>query len=436
MSTKTVPIKLNETYEQLLGPDKTLRKDVRYFEVYGGRRSAKSHEVMQILGITALAEPGHFIPCIRKVATTLKDSVFAEVCGFFNEHEIKVYINKSDKEVVLPNGSRFRCFGLDDPSKHKSIKDPTILWVEEADEVTEDDADSLDAGLSPQKYPGRIVFTHNPIPTIQGSRLWLQSRFLQIPHELSKAVVNKEKNALVLRTWYKDNAFCPQETIDVLEGYQVTNPEKYKLWALGEFTKLEGTVFDNWDIVPYVPPELMPNSLGVGLDFGFSNDPNAAMRVWKRNNELWLKQLVYKTGLHNEMLYSELSESGVDGTDDVVADSSRPDIIDDLFSRGLKRIRGVKKYKGYKEDVANRLKAYRLHIVEGSTDLIKEISTYSWAKDKRGKPLPVLQDGDDHLMDCLIMLISEHKEKLSWELLSPKLKKEMQRRVVTIDNYL
>ncbi len=403
-----VPIVINSVYKQLMGPDGTLRKDVRYFEIYGGRRSGKSHDVVQILGITAMVEPNHFVPCCRKVGDTLKDSVYAELLGFFQSHNIPHYANKTEKEIILPNRSRFRCFGLNDADRLKSLKGATMIWIEEANECTEADIDSLDAGLSPSQYPGRMIFTHNPVPQIPGSLHWLQRRFLQIPHELSKAVIDPKTNALVLRTWYKDNFFCPEATRKVLEGYRETNPEKYKLWALGEFTKLEGVVFRNWDIVKEVPPEVEKESIGVGLDFGFSSDPSAAVRLWVRGRELWVKQLLYKTDLYNDALYSELRAAGVGEYDTVTADSARPDIIADLYRLGLLGIVGVKKRANYKEDVATRLQGYLIHFIEGDTDAIREVSTYSWARDKNGKQLPKLQDGDDHILDCITMRFSEY----------------------------
>jgi phage terminase large subunit len=80
---------------------------------------------------------------------------------------------------------------------------------------------------------------------------------------------------------------------------------------------------------------------------------------------------------------------------------------------GLNGILGVKKYAGYKEDIAMRLQGYQIYILEDSTDAIKEFSTYSWARDKNGKQLPKLQDGDDHLIDCLIMKIAMHTGEYS-----------------------
>lgn len=283
-----------------------------------------------------MQESGHFVATCRKVAATLKDSVFAEYLKFFKRNKIKVKVNLSDKEIFLPNGSRVRCFGLDDSEKLKSLVGVTIFHLEEANEFTEDDFDSLDAGLSPTNYPARIFLTHNPMAQIPGSMHWLQRRFLLTPHKLSVAKIDKETNCLILRTWYKDNNFCPEATKKVLEGYKKTNPEKYKLWGLGEFTKMEGCVFTKWDIVSCVPPEVDPESIGVGLDFGFSNDPSAAVRVWVREStrEIWIKQLVYKTDLYNEMLYKELVDAGVGPFEEVTADSARPDIIGDLYRTG------------------------------------------------------------------------------------------------------
>lgn len=401
-------MQINEVYTQIADSNLNLRTDVRYFEVYGGRRSAKSHEVSAILGWTAYCQSGHFIPLIRKVGATLKDSIFAEYISFFKTNNIPHTVNKTDKEITLPNGSRFRCFGLDDADKLKSLKDATIIHIEEANEITEDDFDSLDAGLSPTNYPGRIVLTHNPVPQIPGSMHWIQKRFLQIEHEISKAIINKPANALVLRTWYKDNAFCPQETIKVLEGYKESNPEKYKLWALGEFTKLEGVVYTNWDIVKEVPEGIVHDSIGCGLDFGFSNDPAACVRVWINGNDIWLKLLVYKTGLTNDDLYNELIQSGVTKNEIVTGDSAEPKTIEDLRRRGLRGIRPVKKRANYKEDMANRIRSFAIHLIEGDTDIIREMSTYSWARDKNGKQLPKLQDGDDHALDAFIMRMVDY----------------------------
>lgn len=390
----------------MFGDEGTLRKDVRYFEVFGGRRSAKSYDVVQTLALTAMQEPYHFIPVVRKVATTLKDSVEAELLDFFNRNEIEIQRNKSEREITLPNGSRFRAFGLDDPRKLKSLKAATIIWAEEADELEEEDFDSLDAGLSPVLYPGRIVLTHNPFAKIPGSQHWIEKRFLHTMPELGVPLIDREANALVLRTWYKNNAFCPEATRKVLEGYAQTNPEKYKMWALGEFVALEGAVFKNWDVVQSVPS--YADDLGVGLDYGFANDPAAALRVYAHNDELWLKGLLYKTDLTNPELINELRRAGVMNDDLITPDSAEPKSNEDLRRAGFRCVRPVKKRAGYKEDLVNRIRGFKIHLVAGDIDLKREFSTYSWSRDKNGKILPKLQDGEDHYMDALIMRMHDY----------------------------
>jgi|WetSurMetagenome_2_1015567.scaffolds.fasta_scaffold07944_12 phage terminase large subunit len=407
----------NKVYKQLFDTHNELRSDCRYFEVYGGRRSAKSHDVCQAICITAQSQPGHFIPLMRKVGDTCRDSIFAQYCNFFYEKGIGIHVNNTNMEITLNNGSRFRGFGCDNPEKLKSLVGATMFHLEESNEFDEEDFDSLDAGLSPAKYPARIFMTHNPVPQIPGSMYWFQRRFLQHPHELSKAVTfdTPTGRAFVLRTWYKDNAFCPEATKKVLEGYKETNPEKYKLWALGEFTKITGAAYKSWDIVPEVPPEVLPESAGIGLDFGFSNDPTAALRIWIRESthEIWIKQILYMTDLYPEMIYDKLCYAGVTPEDSIIADSARPDIISKLYDMGLAGIVGVTKHTGYKEEAVNQLQAYKIHIVEGGTDAIREFSTVCWARDKTDKPLPKLQDGDDHTTDCLEMLFSMSRHSLS-----------------------
>lgn len=409
-------IEINSVYRQLVNDVGVLQKETRYNVIYGGRRSSKSFSVVQILGITGMLEPGHFIACVRKVAATLKDSVFAELINFFKSNKINISVNKTDKEITLPNGSRFRCFGLDDPDKLKSLSGISAIWIEEANELSENDFDSIDAGLSPTNFFGSVILTFNPMPQIVGSMHWIQRRFLQCPHELSKAYIDKKTNALVLRTWYKDNKFCSPETVKLLEGYKETNPEKYNLWALGLFTKLEGVVFDNWDIVDKVPDGIVNDKSSVSLDWGYSSDPAAAARVWIHDNDIYIKQLVYKTGLFNEDLFRELQDSGVTANDEIIADCSNPMSIDDLKRKGFNGIRGNKKSPNYKEDTANIIRSYKIHIIEGSTDLVREISTYSWCRDKNGKQIARLQDGDDHLIDCLIMACAENTKKPTFEM--------------------
>ena len=210
-----------------------------------------------------------------------------------------------------------------------------------------------------------------------------------------------------LRTSYQHNAFTPDHVIKRLEGYKHTNPSLYKLWTLGEYTEIKGAILKNWDVAPAVPPGAP--FIGYGLDFGFSQDPVALLAIWGNRNEIWIKGLVYSTGLTNRDLAKKMHKLGIGPYDRIIADSAEPKSIEDLFREGFRGIRGVKKRANYKEDMANVLQGVKIHIIDGFTDLRREISIWSWDEDKNGKLIPKIRDGEDHLMDAMVMLMHDYR---------------------------
>jgi phage terminase large subunit len=315
-------------------------------------------------------------------------------------------VNKSDFAIELPNGSGFWFVGADDTQKLKSIEGVTDYWLEELPEFAEEDLDTIDAGLSADVEPQcQIFLTFNPVPIIENYLPWMARRFI-VPIEHELGVLATKDNIALLKTWYRHNAFCPKATRDLLDGYKDKNPELYQLWALGNFTRIEGAVFKNWDVVGYVPDNV--EDLGVGVDYGFANDPAAVLRVYMRENEVWLKGLVYSTDLSNPALFDKMRAAGVAWNDMITPDSAEPKSNEDMRKYGFRCVRPVKKRSGYKEDLVRRIHGFKIHLIAGDEDLQREIATYAYAKDKEGKVLPKLQDGNDHYVDAFIMRVHDY----------------------------
>ena len=387
----------------------------RYVVVYGGRRSGKSVAVSQLLVRRAL-EHKRNIGVVRKVANTIRLSVWERILKAIDEAIGLEYckINKSDRTIELkPSGSQFIFFGLDDPHKIKSIEDITDYWIEEATELNENDFDTLDVGLSASVKPmPQVWLTFNPIPEVPGYEHWLRERFLdhavERHGELKLNKIYYIKNAAVLRTWYKSNRYCPKKTVEILEGYKKNNPELWQMWGLGKFTKLKGVIFDNWDIVRKVP-EGVP-LIGYGLDFGFANDPAAVVRVWKHNDDVYLEEVVYSSGLTNPQLSAIMQERGVERDQEIVGDSAEPKSIRELQNLGW-FVTPADKSPDYKRSAIQYIRGLKLHILSNSVNLKKEIATYSWRQDKDGNILPVPQDGNDHLIDAMIYKLYKRRNK-------------------------
>ncbi len=398
--------KINHIYLQLYDLDK------RYMITYGSRRSGKSVYVSQALARRGLENPNRNIVIMRKFATTIRLSVWARMLDAIDEIVplSECYVNKSDRIIQLPNGSSYNFVGADDAEKLKSIENVTDYWMEEATEFTEEDFDTIDAGMSTAcDPPPQIWLSFNPIPIVPGYMLWIQERFLQIEHELGQLVIGDDY--AVIRTYYRHNKYCPEATKKVLEKYRTTNPDLWKMWGLGEFATLHGAILKNWDVVKDVPTGIP--MIGYGEDFGFADDPAAVVKVWRHRDDVWIQQKVYAAGLTNPELSEAMEYSGMrKGIDHTIADNAEPKTIQELKNLGW-LMSPCEKGRDYKRAAALYLMGLKLHVLEDSPAVKKEFATWSWKLDKEGKPMPVVADGNDHCVDAFIYRIFRPSGTLS-----------------------
>jgi phage terminase large subunit len=197
---------------------------VRYLHLWGGSGSGKSVFAAQKLIARLKSEKPHRILCVRKVANTLRSSIYQLLidqileAGLYGEFSI----NKSEMRFTHVSGNELLLAGLDDVEKLKSIAGITGIWIEEATEIEQSDFDQLDLRLRGETANYKqIIFTYNPI----SERHWLKKRFHDQPNE----------DFATLRTTFMDNAFIDGEYRRVLESKAKADPNLYKIYYLGEW---------------------------------------------------------------------------------------------------------------------------------------------------------------------------------------------------------
>jgi PBSX family phage terminase large subunit len=223
---------INRVYRPLLD-----NKD-RYLVLYGGAGSGKSVFAVQKLILRMLQESGHRILVVRKVASTLRESVFALFASTISSWGLSkaftVPKGSGDMTISCGNGSQIIFTGLDDPEKLKSIANITAIWVEEASELEQVDFEQLDLRLRGQSpYYKQIMISFNPISSMH----WLKGFFFDRDME----------SRTICHTTYKDNKWIDEDYAKVLEGLKTTNPQGYKVYCLGEWGVYEGQFFSMWD---------------------------------------------------------------------------------------------------------------------------------------------------------------------------------------------
>ena len=102
-----------------------------------------------------------------------------------------------------------------------------------------------------------------------------------------------------------------------------------------------------------------------------------------------------------------MQDIGVQPNDDVYFDSAEPKSIDELCEMELNVLPAAKGPDSVRAGI-DFLKSKTIHIIKGSSNIIKERDKYKWKEDKNGNPLPEPIKFDDHAMDGIRYGIFTH----------------------------
>ena len=376
-----IEVKVNQVYLPIM-------KDKNRFKVlYGGAGSGKSHFVAQWLILKCLKEKNRRFLVVRKVARTLRYTVFMLIREIISEMELSglFQINKTDMTITCINGNQFLFLGLDDVEKLKSIVGVTDIWIEEASELLQTDLEQLNLRL--RGNPGiqkQIILTFNPIAVTH----WLKKYFFDV----------KKDDAIILKTTYKDNKFLDDEYIKQLESLKDRDYVYYQVYALGEWGLLGNQIYTNYIIENIPTNDDNYKAIYYGLDFGF-NDPSAFIKVGIKDQELYILDEFYRSQLTNTDLIREVKPM-YNSKDWVIADSAEPDRIKEFRRAGF-RIRSCTKSKNSVKFGIDWIKRRKIHIHPSCQNFINEIQTYKYREDKDGNILDEPVDANNHLMDAM-----------------------------------
>lgn len=319
-------------------------EDFRRYQIFkGGAGAGKSVFISQKIVYNMISKPGYNGMALRKVGKDNHDSTFAEIkkCiyswGFSDL--FKINNSKGAEEITcILNNNKIIFRGLDDVLKLKSITfesgDLVFIWVEEADETSEDDYKQLNLrlrGLS--VIPKHIIFSFNPIDETH----WIKAEFFDNP-------LDKEKG-FILETTYKDNEFIDEAYKQELEGLKDKDYYYYMVYALNKWgRRTTARVFHNLKIHDFDIIEHNLQNIRHGQDYGW-NHANAMIGCGYKDGELYIYREYYKKHQLNKDFIKEVEESGFAKDFYITGDSAEPDKIAEWNNAGF-LVDGAKKGKG------------------------------------------------------------------------------------------
>lgn len=385
----------NEVYYKYL-----LKYDTRFNVFYGGGGSGKSHFVAQKLIYKYLRFPNRKCLVIRKVGSTLRDSIYALFKSILADWQLYEQVECRDSmlTITLSNDSQFIFKGLDDPEKIKSIANIDDIVIEEATELSLEDFSQLNLRLRSRNPYNQIHLMYNPVSKSN----WVYDHW-------HKREIDP-KTTIVLHTTYRDNKFLPEDYKQALEEMSETNPAYYKIYALGEFATLDKLVFNNWKVEDFEYRELIKRNRDIkaifGLDWGYTNDPSAFVcaLVDEDNKKLYIFDEFQEKGLLNNEIARKIIDMGY-GKEVITADGAEPKSIDELYRYGVTRIKGARKGADSILNGIQFIQQFEVIIHSTCVHIAEEFQNYTWQKDRNGiyinKPIDKYNHGIDALRYAL-----------------------------------
>lgn len=266
-------MKTTYVFDKLL--EATVDPNVRGVSSRGGTRSSKTWSMLQLLYIMAReSETPLLISCVTDTMPGIKRGMFRDFKRMLQDEGVwdDKRMNLTDSIYSLENGSQIEFFGCEDSSK---VFGPArdILFVNEAQRVPFEVFRQMAVRTRLVLY---IDF--NPV-----KKFWAHDYF-------------KGPGMVEIVSTYKDNPYLTPEQIEEIERNRA-DENWWRIFGLGETGGVEGLVYPEYDIVPSFPADVTGQCLG--LDFGFTGDPTAIVRVGFKGRDLYIEELEYRTGMVN-----------------------------------------------------------------------------------------------------------------------------------------
>lgn len=369
----------------------------------GGRGGAKSSFISVEIVLLILKNPQIHACVFRKVANTLRTTVYAQVCWAIASLGLtkKFKCTVSPMECTyLPTGQKIMFFGMDDPGKVKSIKVPFgyigIDWFEELDQF--DGPEQIRNVEQSTLRGGQFSFTFKSFNPPAMARNWA-----------NRYVLESKPGKMVHHSTYLTTPIewlGPRFIADA-EHLQKVNPVGYRHEYLGEVVGSGTAVFENLCLDAITDEQIKEyDRLLSGVDWGWYPDPWAWNRMYydKNKSTLYIYDELTRTRTSNADTAALLIDRGVgkSSSEYLTADSAEPKSIGDYRSAGLP-CRPVKKGPGSVERRHQWLQGLQRIVIDPARcpDTAKEFSEYEYEKDKNGDVIKGYPDAANHHIDAV-----------------------------------
>jgi len=366
----------------------------RYRVIDGGRGSAKSHSVACAIVLDIFMNKKRVL-MTREIMRSLRESSQHLIVEKIDALNLTPFFTVTDREITCTvSGSEIIFVGLfANLNSLKSLENISLCWIEESESVS---AQSL------------AILT----PTIRGPNpeIWMTLN-QDSPDAPVMQYVNSTRDDIAhCHVDFTDNPWFPDALNSERLYLESVDADAYAHIWLGGIRRVSDAIIFNrkWIVDDFTPlPEW---NQYIGVDFGFSADPSAAVECYVADNRLYIHREMW--GLHIELnALSQAIEQALPGSRNKVllCDSARPETISFLRTSGHENARAAAKWPGSILDGISFLRSFEKIIAHPRcVRTVEELKNYSYKIDRlTGLPTTEPQDRNNHLLDSVRYALSD-----------------------------
>ena len=369
-----------------------------HYDFSGGRGSLKSSTVSVLVPLLLINNPGTHALVLRKVANTIRDSVYAQYIWAIGELGMAAYweAKVSPMELIYkPTGQKIMFRGADDPMKIKSIKVPfgyiAVTHFEEKDQ-----------------FAGRAEIRTILQSTMRGgSKYWNFESYnppISRDNWANKDSLEERTDRLCHKSTYLQAPpeWLGEQFLAEAEHLKATDERAYQHEYLGIPVGTGGNVFDNLDLREITDEEMSHfDHIYQGVDYGWFPDPFAFIRLhYDRAREtIYLMDEIYQNKLTNEASGNIIIQRGYKDAY-ITCDSAEPKSVADYRAMGLPAKAAVKG-PGSVDYGMKWLQRRKIVIDRKRTpNAYNEFVNYEYDRNKDGDIISGYPDANNHLIDA------------------------------------
>lgn len=354
----------------------------------GGTGSGKTFDIMLFLFSIAITQSNLIITVVSESRPHLEIGAIRILSGVCRQVNLwgKFNWNISKSVWTAPTGTIIEFFSADRIDKALGAR-RDYLYGNEINSLQKDVWDEL------ARRSENVIGDFNPT-----AQFWLEEW------------VNNYDDFEIIKSNYLDNPFLPETELARIAKRASRDANFRRIHIDVEYGIYEGLVFENWSQIDTLPE----GDATYGIDWGFTNDPSALVKVIETVDSIYVDELMYQTGMLNRDIIRRMEALEIrKGYDEIIADSAEPKSIQEIHEAGF-NIKPAEKGADSIRAGIDYIKSKHLFVTKRSVNLIKELRNYSWVVDKNGQATNKPIDSHNHCIDSLrYSLKPKHRFKFS-----------------------